>query len=348
MCDVGRERGVYNKVSGVVQSLEKFGHQSLAIFSNGGSIISYFKFMRLLLGRKERVLIIRHNPVLGFFFIVPFCILRLRGKKVILDVPTPFRSLLIETKRDGLIKRLIQIICLLMSGPWSLWPVQRVLQYAPDNAFFEFGNKEKTHLIGNGINLEVTPVRKQVPKWPELKFVLVGVARVSFWQGYDRMIRAIARFNAQSSIKVFFNIVGAGDHIEYLKNLTTDLSLESYIDFKGQLQGNLLMQEYEKAHVGVSTLGLCRKNLEFASVLKAREYCAVGIPFIATGLDPDFDPERPRFRYLVSNDESIESVVSLLEKLISSFVNIDPLEIRQYAIEHLSYDQKIKQILEGL
>lgn len=348
LCHPEREPGVYNKIVGTAESLNKLGHPTKTCVFEGGSIGSYIQYLLSLSSRTEDVVIVRNNPSLGLIYILPFMLLRVRGKKIVLDIPTPFRNLLLENKIRSLWKRLLLNTGLIVSGPWSLWPVNRIVQCSFESKFFMLGNEKRTILTGNGINLDTVQKREKAPAWSPDRLVLIGVANVSFWQGYDRVIKAVAAFNQKSDTKAFFNIVGEGDLIEDSMQLVKRLNVGEYVSFKGKLNGRPLMDEYEVAHIAVSTLAPFRVNMECSSALKAREYSAIGIPFIAAGVDPDFKNDSNYFRYEVPNDDSIDGIVDLLAELVKNPPTATPTEIRRYAEERLGFDTKMTEILAGL
>jgi hypothetical protein len=74
-------------------------------------------------------------------------------------------------------------------------------------------------------------------------------------------------------------------------------------------------------------------------VLKAREYCAIGIPFIASGADPDF-PDAVPFRFTVSASEETSDVVDALEAFARGDSAIDARVMRQYAVDRLDWRHK--------
>jgi hypothetical protein len=126
-----------------------------------------------------------------------------------------------------------------------------------------------------------------------------------------------------------------------------ELDLDQFVRFTGTLYGENLTAQYETAHIGVGSLGLFRKRLALASELKAREYCAYGIPFLATGIDPDF-PENISFRYVVHNSEEIETIIDFFKEFKHFYPKINPAHIRQFAENNLDYRVKFWQFIKGL
>jgi hypothetical protein len=99
------------------------------------------------------------------------------------------------------------------------------------------------------------------------------------------------------------------------------------------MTGNALRRLYEDSHIAVSTLALHRKGLSSASELKAREYCAIAIPFIACGDDPDFPHDQP-FRVRVANDDRPDDVVAVMADFGRHHQRFDDAAQRRYAVDH--------------
>ena len=77
--------------------------------------------------------------------------------------------------------------------------------------------------------------------------------------------------------------------------------------------------------------------------MKAREYCAAGIPFVASGSDPDFPCELP-FRVRVSLGESTDDLKNLFREFGELTRRFTTEEMRQYAETQLSYRSKLRKI----
>ena len=124
------------------------------------------------------------------------------------------------------------------------------------------------------------------------------------------------------------------------------MELQEQVEFTGIKEGTELDKVFENAHVGISSLGLYRKNLTEASDLKTREYLSRGFMVIAAGNDIDFPYENP-IRIEVSNDNGIED----LKRVLSSFKDRklpDPQLARAYAKENLSFEGKLLKVLSRI
>jgi len=211
--------------------------------------------------------------------------------------------------------------------------------------------KHKKKLVSNGINVESIPFRNSVPEWPSNTFKMIGVATLASWHGFDRVIRGMAEYKKEQSlkfIKPLFTIVGEGDVKEEWFNLAVSLGVENMVNFVGCMIGEPLNELFNNVHVAISSLGLFRINLNKVSNLKSREYTARGIPFIMCGQDKDFET-LPEFIYLVSNDNtpiSIQNIIDWYSKLIIHHENFQ--FIRKYAEQKLSFKIKILEMIENI
>ena len=207
---------------------------------------------------------------------------------------------------------------------------------------------DKVVVFTNGFDVESVSPKVKLEANPDEEFHLISVANNSFWHGYDRVIKGLYNYYRNNpSTKVIYHVVGVGDANKDLEKLTKDLELEKYVIFHGPKFGDELWQLYNISHIAISSLGDHRKGLFSASVLKSREYCAVGIPFVYSTPDPDF-PERFKFSQKVpQTDEPIN-----IEELIRFYKNISQYdyikEMRTYAEQNLTWKVKMKPIIEKI
>ena len=320
---------------------------SIIIEPNGG-FMSYLKFNLEIIKSKNKILLIRNPTNLGILLFFSTLIARINNCKIIIDIPTPIYALVKEILGGNKSKpmKYLMILQLIISSSAPFLFSNKIIQYSKEHWWFKIGCSKRIILIGNGVNVKRIKIRKNIPSWPSNKLILIGVASVATWHGYDRIINAILEFNKKNEFnyKIYFNIVGDGPELAKLKNIVTDNNLDNYIKFYGLIHDSEYIETiYSESHLAVSSLGLFRIGLETASVLKSREYVAIGIPFIYAGDDIDFINHN-NFRYKVSNNEGIDDLVKLFE----TFSNIsfqDPFLIRKYAEDNLSIKQKLKNIL---
>lgn len=337
--------GVAKKIDNTVLASSIIGVKSSSYFfdTNFKGVISFFS---KLIVDKSDVIIIRFSDLVFpiVFFIMLY--LRLRGRKIIIDVPTPRVVGLLEI--DVLIKnpllRFFRKVVSYVSSSWVLFPANLIVQYANESFWFRYGISKKMIKMGNGI-LVNQHCKLRCAVWPSTELKLVAVANVSDWHGYDRLLKALASFEDLGlPFKVCFDLIGDGDAIPHLKKLTQELGLNDRVNFLGSKTGSDLETILVNSHIGISSLGLYRKGLNEASDLKTREYMLHGLPVIGVGSDPDFS-DSCDFRYTVTNDDGVDSIVALIKSFEFRRLNSAD-EIRAFAKSKLSLESKIERILK--
>ncbi len=308
------------------------------------------KFATAIDQSQADIILVRSLCQYNFYIIPALFRAKRKGKKLIMDVPTPNGVAIQElaSARSSWVRKIKDIGYLLVSGPIPFWFVTRVLQYSNESKWFLFGNKSKTKLIGNGINVNLVPLRSSSPSWNGQRLDLICVASLNYWHGIDFLIRAIAKLKIEESqLIIHLKVIGEGAVFAELTSLVKELHLDEQVKFLGFLQGENLYNQYATAHLAVGSLALFRKNLVTASELKSREYCAVGIPFIVVGDDPDF-PAEVAFRIQLPNRDNIDDLVNFFRNFDPKTLQISPSEIRLFAKKHLDFSVKVQDILQGL
>jgi glycosyltransferase involved in cell wall biosynthesis len=269
---------------------------------------------------------------------------RRRGARIVIDVPSPNRVAVQEIwrSRQSLWRRTRTVALFYLSGPWALWPATRIVHYAPESRWFRLGNAARSVEIGNGVDVAALEPRASAPGWPAPTLRLIAVASVARWHGYDRLLRAVHAFveRPDRPFDIHVTIAGDGPALPPLRELSKSLGLDQRVTFAGNVTGPALGDLYTSSHVAVSSIGLHRIGLTRASVLKAREYCAIGIPFVASGDDPDFPSTAP-FRFVVSGSEETHDLIEAFEAFGRRHQQIDASRMRQYAIDHLDWRHKL-------
>lgn len=339
--------GVTNKILGTLEATHQLGFSEEWInIAPEPKFLS--KFIQAIDQSQAEIIFIRSLCQYNFCLIPALIRAKKKGKKIIIDVPTPNATAIRElaNSQSSILRKAKDLAYLIASGPIPYWFVSSVLQYAAESSWFLFGNRSKTKLIGNGIKVNALPMRNAVPKWTGDRLDLVCVASLNYWHGMDRLIAAIANVNSgNQKLKIYLKIIGEGAVYSQLKSQTENLNLVDYVHFLGFLKGEELYSHYSTSHLAVGSLALFRKKLTTASELKSREYCAVGIPFIVVGEDPDFGKEA-KFRIQLPNHESVDDLVHFFQDFDFQLINFSPEEIRAYAEKHLDFSVKMLQIFQ--
>jgi len=206
---------------------------------------------------------------------------------------------------------------------------------------------EKFILINNGIQLDSVKVKKQNKK---NYLNLLSIANVAFWHGYDRIIKGLYEYYKTNPEKeIYYHCVGKGSELTNLKKLAKELKLEKYVIFHGTKTGEDLDKVVDECDIAFGSLGFHRTGLTGGSPLKAREYCARGIPFVIAYEDWDFSETFP-FVYRIPKDDTpvdVSQVIKWYENLIKEHPNYS-IEMRKYAEENLTWDAKMKPVVERI
>ena len=337
--------GVTKKIQNTVVALNNHGiNTSLKNFDTG--ISGLFKLIDSLLISSAKLIIIRFTGINRTIILFPFIVLmRMKGHKVVLDLPTPLIVAMQEIRVTNSIANVVyRWIPILIFYPWVLTPYSRVVQSGYEHPYFTFLLKNKTKLVGNGINvrsIKPTIIYPSVKK----KISILCVAQLEVWHGYDRLLHSVNSYFT-NSVNPFDNfeilVIGDGNEKNNLENLSKVLGLNDIVRFKGNLTGDALDEVFQCANFAVSSLGSFRVNLKISSPLKSREYTARSIPFVSADSDPDFSSDLP-FVLHVSNDDSEISFSNILDwyfNLVTT--NFDFNEIRKYAELKLDFKNKVE------
>ena len=197
--------------------------------------------------------------------------------------------------------------------------------------------------IPNGFMVDSVALRKSPSFDPDTLNILF-VGNVSRWHGVDRMIRGIAGY--RGPVRIQFHIVGDGDEVANLIRLKNSIAPTTGIHFHGFMSGHDLDAMFDTCHIAIGSLGIHRKGLHETSELKAREYCARGIPYIIACGDADFPDDLPWILRVPADDAPVdmENVVSFARTL---FEGPNPAgAMRNYARENLDWKVKITKLLD--
>lgn len=336
--------GVHQKVLGLLKAAAAAGFVTRAWAEPFSKLSGVQRLSEAIDAATETHLVLRSIGWANMLLLPALSRARRRGVHIAIDVPSPNRVAVQEIWRSqqSLWRRARTVALFYLSGPWSLWPATRIVQYAPESWWFQIGNAARSVEIGNGIDVDVIEPRSIAPPWPSPVLQVIAVASVAKWHGYDRLLRAAHAFSTRVGrpFDLHVTIVGDGPALSSLRELAQALDLQQRVTFAGTVTGPALHDLYARSHLAAGSLGLHRIGLTSASVLKAREYCAIGIPFIASGDDPDFPAAVP-FRFVIGGSEETADVIEAFEQFARTYQQIDAAAMRRYAIDHLDWRHKI-------
>ena len=196
----------------------------------------------------------------------------------------------------------------------------------------------------NGVDVEALPLHKQPEHENEIH--LLALASMSCWQGYDRMIRAIANWQGEEKIILHLaGMEGDGSLAAWLK-LAEELGLKEQVVFEGELHGEKLDQLVDRCDAGVGSLAIYKRRVQNVITLKLREYMARGLPFIYAVEMGDLDWE-PAFCLQVANDDSEIDMTAVVRFVQNVRKDPDmPARMRAYAAQNMSWEPIMRSIFE--
>jgi glycosyltransferase involved in cell wall biosynthesis len=199
----------------------------------------------------------------------------------------------------------------------------------------------------NGVAVEDIPVGA-VPARDD-PFRLVGVANLSFWHGYDRVIAGLAEYvQSGAGPRVTFDIAGTGAEYSRLRAQIEANGLQDTVRLLGPVHGKELDRLMAEAHVGISSIGMHRLDVDTSNI-KSREFCARGLPFCIAYPDRDFPATLPSVYHLPAADDPVN--ISALVNWYNQLRFTDPAypaTLRAHAEAHLTWDAKMAPVTEWL
>jgi len=275
---------------------------------------------------------------------------RFRGCKLVLEHQTMELNELKMNKQNVEISSfLIQIWCEHIFGKFMRKQSDAIVCVTDEITKYQlkyFGTHHKMHLtLGNGFNVKSVSKRLvTLPSNEELHLLCVAI--INRWHGLDRLLQGLAAYDGTS--KVILHIAGDGPELPQLQKLTDELGIRERVIFHGFTTGRTLDALFDQCHIAVGSLGIHRIGLKEASILKAREYCARGIPFIYGIPDPDFPADFPYILHLPPDESpiKIDQVLAFAKEVCADPDH--PQRMRRYAEEHLDWSVKMKKLKDFL
>lgn len=193
--------------------------------------------------------------------------------------------------------------------------VDRIVTFSDDSSIWNI----PTIMTKNGVDFTKITFSSRISKPDEIN--LIEVSSPAYWHGYDRLLEGLGNYYQHGGDKnIIFHIVGDGGEIQKYKELVEKYNLKEHVVFYGNRFGDELKHIYEKAYVGIDSLGRHRSNNTTNSSLKSREYAAYGLPIIST-VPIDFAEVNWKYGLRVPADDSpidIEQLIKFYENVYSS------------------------------
>ena len=178
--------------------------------------------------------------------------------------------------------------------------VERYVTFSEAETIFS----RPTIRTANGVDVEKNGLKQPCGPLTQGPLHLAAVAGFSKWHGYDRLIRGLGAYRAQGGRADFrLDLVGDGPVMAEYRSLVEELKLSEAVTFHGFLSGEALNAVYDRACLGVASLGIHRIGLPFSTSLKFFEYLVRGLPTLTIGRGKPY-PSLSPYVLQVPGDES--------------------------------------------
>ena len=197
---------------------------------------------------------------------------------------------------------------------------------------------EKISIIPNGVDLSMFNIPKQ--KDPK-KIIFSGA--MYYHRGLDILLEAAPKIiNEIPNVK--FVLIGSGNELEKLKEISKKKNLDANVEFKGWIKRNDIPQNISDASIGIGPLRTTDVT-EGALPIKVLEYMASSLPIIAQkGTLPDDVLVNEKNGFFVNGvDELAEKIILLLKN--SKQVEIMGKESLKM-VQKFSWENVTKSILK--
>lgn len=339
--------GVCKKINSQITVFEKAGYEVDFIYLRDGNILyreegqeksigsvgnikktpAYIKMYKSLKNKKYDWIYNRYGMMDTFYYRV-LKRLHKNGARIIIEIPTyPY----IGERSKGILYRLMFWWDSLYTGKLK-HITDRIVTYSQDQEIFGIPTIE----IMNGVDVEaIQPVCKGEKMNDTIDLLMVALMQPH--HGYERLLKGLKTYYENGGTReIFCHFVGDGPEKKNYEELTEKYGLQKHAKFYGMKGGKELDQIYDKADIGVCSLGCYKKSIYWSSELKAREYLAKGIPIVA-GIEVDiFKTIDKKFYLQFSNDDSEIS----MQKIIDFYDNIYAFDTKGVAKEIRKMAQK--------
>lgn len=315
-------------------------YSNISIISKLQRRSKYNNLFRYVKSNNIKLVYIRYTHFANPFFISFLKKLKNNGTIILLEMPTyPYDQ---EYQNAGFASKVALLVEKLYRKKIKKY-VTRIITVSHHNTIF----KTPTIQINNGIDVDTINVKKN--RKTDNEFHLIGVATISLWHGYDRVIEGLHNYYRDQEPgrkKVFFHIVGdssGSEAVRYIE-MVKKYELGNYVIFYGKKSGKELDILFDNMDIAVGSIGCHRIGLKYIKSLKNREYCARGIPFFYSETDEDFEDKPFTFKVSANdNPVSIEDIINFIRNN-----RFDPAKIRNYAIENLTWKKHFAELLHEI
>lgn len=352
--------GVVKKIKSQIKSLEELNNSVIYTCFEGNELVLYnknkkriihkfnnkiekrFKLYNIIFNeiiKKENIeFIYMRYSTTDIYMLKFFKKVKQKGVITYIEIPTyPY-----DKERPIIQKSMLTSLSVISDRIYRNYLKNNINKFVTSSGEYEFIFGAPCLRVDNGINVnEIEFIEKQ-HDYNLDKIILIGVAFVNRWHGYDRVIEGLNNYYNQENVDkvIEFKIIGDGPEISNLKLLVQKYNLEEYVRFEGIKTGKELDLIYKEAHIAIGGLGMYRKQINTIATLKVREYCAYGIPFVYAAKDPGLKGDEA-FALKVENDGTPLCIYKIIDLYNRVYLNDNiRYSMRKYA--EMNFDWKIQ------
>lgn len=263
--------------------------------------------------------------------------------KIILEIPTyPYKQEMKQLKSKPQYFRDI-----IYRGKLKKY-IDQIVTFSPHSEIYGIPATE----ITNGVDIDMIK-QKEPKKYNPQSIMILGVAGMQIWHGFDRLIEGMNQYYSsikdKPKVKISFVVAGEGPYKEKWIQLAEKYNISDHVHFVGIKTGAELEKLYNEADLGIGSLGL-HQVMDFprVSILKTREYCAKGLPFITTEKDYLFSDKKFDYSLIVKDDNSpidVEEIIDFLNQINKKVPTDIVNNMRQYAMKHIQWHEILRLVV---
>lgn len=194
--------------------------------------------------------------------------------------------------------------------------------------------------IENGINLNDYPM---ITRKNHDTINIICVANETKFHQYSKVINGLYKYNNSKEIK--FKIIFIGEYMKSTVSLVKKLKLSEHVTFKGKLYGADLLEQYSVADLALGAFSY-KKLGEKSSLLKTKEYIALGIPVITGWDELSFYNQLP-FVHLQNTNKKFIDFCFIYDFYIglSNIKNLKDL-MRSFAEKNYTWQAQLDKVID--
>lgn len=200
--------------------------------------------------------------------------------------------------------------------------------------------------IYNGIDVDRLTMRKPIYDKENVHVLLL--ASMCYWHGYERVIEGMRDYTLSQNVQIHFvGNDGDGSLAEW-KSLVEKYGLERYFVFHGALYDEQLDEMINLCDIGISTIGMHKKDGSNASSLKDREYMGRGLPFLCSDGTASYVGIEKAVLY-VSDDANPINMEQVVQFALEKRKDVGIIEeMRTYARNHMSWIKEFQNVMNAV